>query len=321
MVSVIIPAYNAEKTIRQCLDSLMRQDYTGEHEIIVVDDGSTDSTPDIVSEFSTVRLLRQQNAGPANARNRGASEANEEIILFTDSDCFPESNWITEMLKPLQKNSRVVGVKGIYKTRQQEITARFVQLEYEDKYRYMMKDRYIDFIDTYSAGFRKDIFLEMGGYDTEFPVACAEDVELSYRLSQKGHKMVFNPKAAVYHIHPDRLTAYLKKKYKFAYWRMLALKKNPGKAVKDSHTPQMMKLQILFPPLIIVSILHAVLFNKFLYLPLAIASLFGLTTVPFTLRSCRRDLTAGLLSPALLFLRAAAQLTGVVGGMIHLAMK
>ena len=67
----------------------------------------------------------------------------------------------------------------------------------------------------------------MNGYDTSFPVACAEDIELSYRISSKGYKMVFNPNAIVYHIHPNSLIAYLKKKYKFAFWRVRGCKKNP----------------------------------------------------------------------------------------------
>jgi len=60
--------------------------------------------------------------------------------------------------------------------------------------------------------------------------------------------MKFVPNAIVYHTHPDTLSKYLKKKYKFAFWRMLAVRKNPGKGLKDSHTPQLMKLQVLFAP-------------------------------------------------------------------------
>lgn len=317
MVSVIIPAFNAEKTITSCLASLINQDYKGETEIIVIDDGSTDSTPDIVSKYEGVKLIRQKNAGPASARNAGASAAKGDIILFTDSDCVPAPDWITEMLTPFHENRDVAGVKGIYKTHQRELTARFVQLEYEDKYDYMLKERYIDFIDTYSAGFKKSVFLEMKGYDTDFPVACAEDVELSYRLSNKGYKMVFNPKAIVYHTHPDKLAAYLKKKYKFAYWRMLALKKNPGKAIKDSHTPQMMKLQILFPPLIIGSAILSLIFKPFALLLLPLFILFFLTTIPYTVKACKRDLAAGVVSPVLLLLRAAAQFCGVSFGIFY----
>ena len=321
MVSVIIPAYNAEKTIRKCLEPLMSQDYAEEYEVIVVDDGSTDSTPHMVSEFNKVRLIKQENAGPAAARNKGAAEAEGEILLFTDADCVPEHNWISEMLKPFNENKEVIGVKGRYKTNQKEIVARFVQLEYEDKYNYMLKNKYIDFIDTYSAGFKKESFLEMGGYDTEFPVACAEDVELSYRLSNKGYKMVFNPDAIVYHTHPNRLLDYLKKKYKFAFWRMLTLKKNPNKATKDSHTPQIMKIQVLFPPVIFGSVVLAAIHRSFLFFFLFLLTLFVFTTLSFAFKAYKSDLTIGLLSPILLFFRGSAQFFGILGGIVCIIRK
>jgi glycosyltransferase involved in cell wall biosynthesis len=321
MVSVIVPAYNAEKTIGRCLECLMKQDCTEEFEVIVIDDGSVDSTPEIIAKFRKVKLIHQENAGPAAARNRGAAMAEGEIILFTDSDCFPEHNWISEMIKPFKRNIEIAGVKGSYKTRQKQIMAKFVQLEYEDKYGYMQKNEFIDFIDTYSAAFKKKVFLEMNGYDTDFPVACAEDVELSYRLSNKGYKMVFNPGAVVYHLHPDTLPAYLKKKYKFAYWRMLALKKNPAKTVKDSHTPQLMKMQLLFPPVILGSALLSMLSGNFLSVTLFLLAVFLLTTVPFAMKACRSDLMTGLLSPVLLFFRAAAQCLGVSTGLFHMTRK
>ena len=212
---------------------------------MVVNDGSTDNTATVVQTFAGVRLINQANAGPAAARNRGASEATGAIILFTDDDCIPMAGWLDAMLAPFV-DPEVVGTKGVYRTRQNSIAARFVQIEYEDRYRMMARFPYIDFIDTYSAAFRRDRFLEMTGYDTSFPVACAEDIELSYRMSARGWKMKFAPQAMVYHTHPDTLSKYLKKKYKFAFWRVLAVRKNPGKGIKDSHTPQIMKLQLLF---------------------------------------------------------------------------
>ncbi len=321
MVSVIIPAFNAEKTLRSCLDSLMNQDYSDDYEVIVIDDGSTDLTPRIVQEFEKVRLIKQSNAGPAVARNRGAAEAKGDIILFTDSDCTPERNWISEMLKPFNNYSELVGVKGSYRTRQKEITARFVQLEYEDKYDYMAKDKYIDFIDTYSAAFKKDVFIEMKGYDSEFPVACAEDVELSYRLSNKGYKMVFNPDALVYHVHPDRFWSYLKKKYKFAYWRMLAVKNNPNKAIKDSHTPKIMKMQLLVPPALFGGALISVYSESGLYIVFLLMVVFVISTAPFTFRALKGGVVLGILSPLLLFFRAFAQFCGVSGGLLYLLLK
>jgi glycosyltransferase involved in cell wall biosynthesis len=319
MVSIVIPAYNAERTIGDCLKALSEQDFTGDFEIIVVDDGSSDSTPGIASRFENVRLLKQENAGPAAARNKGAQEAKGDIILFTDSDCVPEGDWVSQMVRSFEEDPGISGVKGRYRTRQKELVARFVQFEYEDKYDYMKRHRYIDFIDTYSAGFKRDVFLQMQGYDPGFPVACAEDVELSYRMSSQGYKMVFNPRAVVYHIHPSGLWNYLRKKYKFAYWRMLAVKKNPDKLVKDTHTPQLMKFQTLLPPAFLAALAASALDAKALYLALALFAFFMITTVPFTVKVFEKDATVGLVSPVMLFLRAAAQFLGIAGGASYVA--
>jgi GT2 family glycosyltransferase len=283
---------------------------------LVVNDGSTDDTAEVVARYPKVRLINQSNAGPAAARNRGALEARGMILLFTDDDCVPLPGWLNAMIEPFEDRD-VVGVKGVYRTCQTQLVARFVQVEYEDKYRLMSDVPEIDFIDTYSAGFRRERFLEMNGYDTSFPVACAEDVELSYRMSERGWSMKFVPKAAVYHTHPNTLQAYLKKKYKFAFWRVMALRKNPNKVIRDSHTPQLMKLQLLLPLALLLAAIFDTLIHKEIPATLLVSVAFLVTTLPFTVRAIAMDPVVGLLSPFLLALRACAQFLGVTGGLIH----
>lgn len=282
----------------------------------MVDDGSTDDTAAIVKQFHGVRLIHQANAGPAAARNRGAREARGSILLFTDDDCVPAPNWIETMLAPFC-DPETVGTKGVYRTAQTRLVSRFVQIEYEDRYRRMSREPNIDFIDTYSAAFRRDRFLQMGGYDTSFPVACAEDIELTYRMSAQGWKMKFVPGAVVYHTHPDRLASYLRKKYKFAFWRMLAVRKNPAKGVKDSHTPQIMKVQLLLWPALVMAGLFDVVMRPRIPATLIVSGAFLISTLPFALRAVRKDLSVALLSPLLLAARAGAQFLGATRGAIY----
>lgn len=322
-ISVIIPAYNAENLISECLEALLNQTVdTSRYEILVVDDGSVDNTSAVVRSFKNIRLIMQENKGPAAARNEGARNARGNLILFTDADCIPRKNWIEEMIRPLEDDCEIAGVRGAYMTKQRELAARFVQIEYEDKYDRLKKDKYIDFMDTYSAGFRREIFLKFGGYDTCFPVACAEDVELSFRMSTQGYKMVFNSNAIVYHRHPRFFFDYFKKKYKFAYWRILAVKKNPKKLIKDSHTPQIMKLQAVFLPLLVFTIFLGYFSKKTAYLAFLIIIAFLISTMPFVIKAIKKDFAIALLSPFILVGRSVSQFLGVFNGtMKHVIFK
>jgi len=318
--SIVIPTFNGAARLAHCLDALVKQTAGQNVEILVVSDGSTDNTAEVVGRYSGVGLLTQANAGPAAARNRGARESHGAIVLFTDDDCVPEPDWLDAMLGPF-KDPEVTAAKGVYLSRQTTLAARFVQIEYEDRYRMMAGRDCIDFVDTYSAAFRRGRFLEMAGYDISFPVACAEDVELSYRMSARGWKMKFAPAAEVYHTHPETLSRYLQKKYKFAFWRVLAVRKNPSKAVRDSHTPQLMKLQLLFAPALLLALGFDLAVRPAMPLSVLVLVLFFVTTLPFAFRALRKDAVVGLLSPALLAARACAQLLGVSAGLLYARAK
>jgi len=313
--SIIIPAYNASNTIGKCLYSLLNQSIPKErYEIIVVDDGSTDGTAEIIKNLP-IRYLWQHNQGPATARNRGANEAKGEIILFTDADCVPEYNWIEEMVKPFN-DPEVMAVKGAYKTQQKALTARFAQIEFEERFEMLKKAETIDMVDTYSAAYRKSVFLSFGGFDPSFPVANNEDTELSYKMSKAGYKMVFKPDAIVYHLnHPDSLKKYTRLKFWRGYWKMMVYKRYPEKMLKDSYTPQSLKLQIMFTFLSLIT-LPFLSFppNLLSYLSLGAMIFFLLTILPFVTLALKRDFQVGILSPFFLFLRALSLGLGIIWG-------
>jgi len=314
-VSIIIPAFNAASRIGNCLAAVLEQAKGHDAEVLVIDDGSTDSSADVIRRFPEVRLITQPNAGPAAARNRGVTDATGEVILYTDDDCIPAPGWLEAMLRPFA-DPDVIGAKGAYRTRQASVIARFVQIEYEDRYRRMKAQPSIDFVDTYSAAFRRESFVEMGGFDTSFRVACAEDAELSYRMSSRG-KMIFVPDAIVYHSHPSTLSHYLKKKYKFAFWRVLAVRRNPRKIIHDSHTPQLMKLQVFLGPALLIAVSFDLTLRPRLPVTLLVVGGFLGSTLPFAKRTIVKDRVVGLLSPALLAMRACAQLLGLIAGLFH----
>ncbi|MDD5677975.1 MAG: exopolysaccharide biosynthesis polyprenyl glycosylphosphotransferase [Kiritimatiellae bacterium] len=326
--SVVVPAYNGADTLPACLNALVSQDFPADrYEVIVVDDGSTDTTPEVVRQYAArsgspiIRYFRQTNQGPASARNHGAREAEGQILVFTDADCEPATNWLQEMCRPFSDTStEITGVKGVYRTRQESVVARFAQMEFEGRYRKMRKLKYVDFIDTYSAAFKKTVFASLGGFDTSFPEANNEDVDFSYRLASKGYKLVFNPAAAVYHRHPATIFKYLKQKFGRAFWRMAVYRTYPEKIKSDSYTPQTLKLQILLSFMILAALAVWLYFGKyqiFLYICLA---LFILSAIPLFMALTRQPPMKGLflllVSPFMLFARGLAMGLGILWSLL-----
>ncbi|MCB0253768.1 MAG: glycosyltransferase [Anaerolineae bacterium] len=317
--SVIVPVFNGARVIDRCLDALARQTIPpAQFEIIIVDDGSTDRTAERVAEWAgqhpgiAVSVLRQSQAGPASARNRGALAARGPILLFTDADCRPVPGWIAALLDGFDTPDPPAGLMGIYCTDQTDLAGRFAQMEFEDRYSRMRQSQQLDVVATYSAAFQRDLFLAEGGFDPGFPKANNEDVEFSYRLSEQGYRMRFVPEAQVYHHHANTWLRYTQLKSGRGYWRTIVYRRYPGKALRDTYTPQVLKLQILLAPLAVVGVVAALLHRRIGWT--ALAAPFLATTLPFVRFAARRDPAVAAVSPWGLWLRSIAFAAGVAAG-------
>ncbi len=311
-VSIVIPAYNVEKTVGACLDALLAQIPVA-GEIIVVDDGSTDATRTI-AKSKGVRVIAQRNRGAAAARNAGAEQARGEIALFIDGDCVPASNWIQAMLAPLS-DAEIIGACGMKQTRQPGIIPRFIQMEFDYRYDNERKLRYIDFIDSGTAAYRREVFLQTGGFDVT--LADAEDVDLSYRLSARGYRMAFARDAIVYDALPESLWVYLRRKYEYAFWRTQVYARYPRKIVSDSRTPQTQKVQGLLVGLFGLAILGSIFWRDVLWLAAIIVVAFIATALPFVARNFKRDPLLASMAPGFIALAAFAGSAGVAIGMLR----
>ncbi|MBF0342824.1 MAG: glycosyltransferase [Nitrospirae bacterium] len=310
--SVIIPAYNAGATIGRCVEAVLNQTFKmNDYEVIVVDDGSEDETVKLLAGLP-VKLCRQANRGPASARNHGAREASGNILLFTDSDCVCEQTWIEEMVRPFE-DPNIAAVKGVYKNSQDSLTSRFAQIEFEERYEIMSGASTIDMIDTYCAAIRRDVFVRVGGFDEGFHSANNEDTDLSYRLSLAGYRMIFNPHAVVSHLnHPSTVSRYARQKFWRGYWRMVVYKRYPQKMLKDSYTPQSLKLQILTIFATLLLLVLSPLFKPFLYGSMFLITTYFSLTLSFTRFAFSRDRLIGALSPFYLAVRAISIGCGVL---------
>jgi len=200
-VSIIIPTYNQEEILAKTLDYLMVQDHPkDQYEIIVVDDGSTDATQEMVkSKMGSkvdLRYLYQKQCGPHFARNLGIKKARGEIIIFVDSDIFTTPNFITEHVRFHRKFGDVV-VSG------PTVRTHNVDNVFTDINRRKVKKILFDFSGpsfiTSNLSVKRKFLISAGGFDEEFTGFGWHDWELGLRLRKLGLKAKRNINAIVYH--------------------------------------------------------------------------------------------------------------------------
>lgn len=234
-VSVIVPAYNAQDTIFGVIGKILSQPYEGEWELIIVDDGSTDRTPEKVQAHSRARYIRQDNAGPASARNRGASAARGEILLFTDSDCYPCAAWIKRMVSGFT-SEKIGVVSGSYDIANPGAPlSRAIHAEILYRHRHLMPE-FPRVFGSYNFAVRRDVFERAGGFNENYRHASGEDNDLSYKILSAGYRIRFLQDALVAHVHQEDIRKYLKEQFRHGFWRMKIYADHPRMSGGDDYT-------------------------------------------------------------------------------------
>lgn len=309
-VTVVIPVFNGMSTLPACLDSLEAQDYPIPFEVIIVDDGSSDGSGDY-AESRGIKVIRQENRGPGLARNAGVEAAEGEYLVFTDDDCILDTNFISEIVRSLP-GTDVIGSQGQIYSRQKSLVARFIHHELGERYVLLNKNEYIDWVATYAACYRKDVFEEIGGFNDTY---SSEDCELSFRLAQKGHKMIFAPRARSQHKNFENYFKFFRFKYKRAYWSIWLYKNFPARIVNDRLTPSSRKIMMLFMGLSAASFASAALWRPAIYPGLAFAGAMLILTLPLTVKILKKDFVLGLFTPFFLITRTVSYIFGVSRGL------
>jgi len=213
-VCIVVPCFNAEHIVDQCIHSLLAQDYPGEKlRIVAVDDGSTDNTFALLNEFAKDARLsviqHNKNSGLAAARNTGLQSCNSEVVGFIDSDIAVKQNWLRELLSSLDQDE-VIGSMGDTRLSPD------LQPNQLDKYMYHPKRGARDFGENKAIKFQWFLFNnsivkryaldEVGYFDESFEDYGGEDTDLAIRLwtKYKGG-LRFNPRAVGNHYHQRNL--------------------------------------------------------------------------------------------------------------------
>ena len=199
-VSVIIPVYNGSKYIERCLDALMSSSCPS-FEVIVVDDCSTDDTVNIVQQKGAKVLQLSEQSGQCTARNYGAKYALAGILLFIDSDVMVRKNTIEMVIKDFHRNHDIVAVFGSYDDEPAEKD--FIS-QYKNMFHHFHHQHSSTEASTFWTGcgaIYKKVFEEIGGFDQKrYKKPSIEDIELGYRIRNKGYRILLNKDIQVKHL-------------------------------------------------------------------------------------------------------------------------
>jgi len=223
LVSIIIPAKNAQGTIEKCILSLLNLDCQ-DYETIVVNDGSQDKTAEVLRKYSdrVSVITNTVSHGPSKARNVAAKEAKGEFLAFTDADCSVDKDWINQLVSGFT-DANIAAVGGRQEIPEDETifgrkVAKFLEkvgflTDYMRKNQKCMVS--VNHNPSCNVMYRKNIFSQEGGFlEGLWP---GEDIELDYRLKKKKYKIVFNPKAVVYHYRPENLRLFLNMMFRYGW--------------------------------------------------------------------------------------------------------
>lgn len=216
-VSVVIATYNRRDLLRRTLESVASQSHAP-HEVIIADDGSTDSTPELAAEFPQVTFLRQENRGSSAARNLGVQRATGDVVAFTDDDCVVPPDWLERIVDGYERHPEVAGVGGYMEAPagvlEGSVVARYEQ--YLTRELYNARDEEIvagydcPCGGTNNMSFRRAVLEEVGGFDESFPPRVwGEDADLKYRVSLREHTFLYVP-VKVTHLRDYTLRSLLK---------------------------------------------------------------------------------------------------------------
>jgi glycosyltransferase involved in cell wall biosynthesis len=225
-VSVVVCTYNGGRTLEQCLRTLRQLDYP-DYEVIVVDDGSSDNTQEILGRYPFVRAIHQPNRGLSVARNVGLGAATGEIVAYTDSDCYADPDWLTHLVYQLDRTT-AAAVGGPNLTPPDGWLAACVAASPGQPTHVLETDQVAEHIPGCNMAFRREALLAINGFDPQYRKA-GDDVDVCWRLQDQGRWITFAPGAFVWHHRRQGPRAYLKQQAGYGEAESLLWFKHPDR--------------------------------------------------------------------------------------------
>jgi glycosyltransferase involved in cell wall biosynthesis len=231
-VSVVVCSYNGSRTIRECCEGLLKLDYPN-FEVIVVDDGSTDGTGEIAAEYG-FRVIRTKNCGLSSARNTGLFAATGEIVAYIDDDAYPDPHWLTYVASTLLSTGNAGAGGPNIPPSGDGLIAECVANAPGGPVHVLLSDQVAEHIPGCNMAFWKEALVAVGGFDPCYRTA-GDDVDLCWRLQQRGWTLGFSPAAVVWHHRRNSVRAYWKQQRGYGKAEALLERKWPEKYNRSGH--------------------------------------------------------------------------------------
>ncbi|PYS55012.1 MAG: glycosyl transferase, partial [Acidobacteria bacterium] len=231
-ISVVVCTYNGNRTIRECLEGLSKVEYPN-FEVIVVDDGSTEPVAAIAWEYG-FRVIRTENRGLSSARNTGIEAASGEIVAYIDDDAYPDPHWLTYLAVTFLKTSHAgVGGPNIAPPGDGDI-AECIANAPGGPAHVLLSDVEAEHIPGCNMAFRKAALTAIGGFDPRFRIA-GDDVDICWRLQEKGWTLGFNAAAMVWHHRRNSVRMFWKQQLNYGKAEAMLERKWPEKYNGSGH--------------------------------------------------------------------------------------
>jgi cellulose synthase/poly-beta-1,6-N-acetylglucosamine synthase-like glycosyltransferase len=309
-ISIIVAAYNNQDTIGECLKSVLSQNYPKDHfEVIVMDGGSKDATVKIAEGFP-VKVLSIPINCPA-AYNYAMKIAAHPILGYVDSDAKVEADWLKKLVPHLTEY-QVAGVSGSIETWNSN-NPWAKSIGYEIKNRYQRIGKYTGRIATMNLLMKRTVIEEAGGWDENLP--SQYDTDLGFRISARGYKIAYEPRALCYHFNRPTLKAYYRQQLQYGRNTLRLYFKHGRLARGDEITDVGMNIQPLLVLAFVLSLLLGII--PLLRLAWAVSGLILLAITVYFIYSAVKiskkfhDWTSFRLF-VLYFVRSAAWFVGAV---------
>jgi O-antigen biosynthesis protein len=231
-ISVVICTRNGERTLPETLAAVAALDYP-DYEVVVVSDGSTDSTPDIARRFDVV-LVETEEGGLARARNRGLTAATHDIVAYVDDDARPDPHWLAYIAAALA-DGQFAGVGGPNLPPPEDgAVAQCVAHAPGGPTHVLISDREAEHIPGCNMAFRRECLEAIDGFDPQYH-AAGDDVDVCWRMRERGFRLGFSPGAVVLHHRRDTVGGYLAQQRGYGKAEALLERKWPERYSAGGH--------------------------------------------------------------------------------------